>query len=105
MATKPKKGKKFPFTILRDDNTYLTYDMTRREFDELFLALEEGKPFIKVDAGIISLKDVRHVIEVEPVVEVENRPEAPPVSLAEQEQYNRFIKMFDEEDEDQWPIN
>ena len=100
MATKPKK---FPFTILRDDNTYLTYDMTRREFDEVCTALIMETPYIKIDAGIISLKDVRHVIEVEiQEEEVENKPEAPPVTVAEQEAYNRFVKMFDEEDEDQW---
>lgn len=102
MATKPKKGKKFPFTILRDDNTYLTYDMSRKEFDDVYLALSNGRAFIKIDAGILSLKDVRHIIEVEIQEEVENTPQAPPVSAAEQEEYNKFMKMFDEEDEDQW---
>jgi hypothetical protein len=102
MATKPKK---FHFTVLRDDNTYLTYDMTRKEYEDLYTALVNGRAFIKVEAGIISLKDVRHVIEVELQPEVENQPEAPPVSVAEQEQYNKFMKMFDEEDEDQWPLN
>jgi len=100
MATKPKK---FHFTVLRDDNTYLTYDMTRKEYEELYTALVNGRAFIKVEAGIISLKDVRHVIEVEiQEEEAENKPEAPPVTVAEQEAYNRFVKMFDEEDEDQW---
>jgi hypothetical protein len=99
MATKPKV---YPYTILRDDNTYLTYDMTRKEYEELYKALMNARPFIKVEAGIISLKDVRHVIEVEPVEEVEARPENPPVSPEELEQYNKFMKMFDEEDEDQW---
>ncbi len=100
MATKPKK---FHFTILRDDNTYLTYDLTRKEYEDIYTALANGRAFIKVDAGIISLKDVRHVIEVEIVEkEEENQPYTPPVSPEELEAYNKFNKLFDEEDEDQW---
>jgi hypothetical protein len=99
MATKPKV---YPYTILRDDNTYLTYDMTRKEYEDVYTALSNGRAFIKVEAGIISLKDVRHVIEVEIQEEVENQPQNPPVSPDELEQYNKFMKMFDEEDEDQW---
>lgn len=99
MATKPKK---FHYTILRDDNSFLTYDLTKKEYEEIFKALSNGRAFIKVEAGIISLKDVRHVIEVEIQEEVENQPYNPPVSASEQEQFNKFMKMFDEEDEDQW---
>lgn len=99
MATKPKV---YPYTILRDDNSFLTYDLTKKEYEEIFKALSNGRAFIKVEAGIISLKDVRHVIEVEIQEEVENQPHNPPVSAAEQEQFNKFMKMFDEEDEDQW---
>jgi hypothetical protein len=76
--------------------------MTRKEYEDVYTALSNGRAFIKVEAGIISLKDVRHVIEVEIQEEVENQPQNPPVSPDELEQYNKFMKMFDEEDEDQW---
>lgn len=100
MATKPKK---YPHTILRDDNTFLTYDLTKKEYEDIYTALANGRAFIKVDAGIISLKDVRHVMEVEvQEEEVQTQPYTPPVSPSEQEEYNKFMKMLNEEDEDQW---
>jgi len=100
MAT---KAKKFPFTILRDDNTYLTYDMSRKEFDDVYLALSNGRPFIKIDAGILSLKDIRHVIEYIPPEEVEVNAAEVPVSPEDMAKYKEYMELFgDEEEAEPW---
>ena len=99
MATKPKK---FPFTILRDDNTYLTYDMTRKEFDEVYLALSNGRAFIKIESGIISLKDVRHIVEYVEPEEIEAKPEEVPVSPEEMEAYREYLRLHEEEESNPW---
>lgn len=99
MATKPKK---FPFTILRDDNTYLTYDMSRKEFEDVFLALSNGRPFIKIDAGILSLKDIRHVIEYIAPEEIEVNAAEVPVSPEEQAKINEYMQLFGDEEDEPW---
>jgi hypothetical protein len=99
MAT---KAKKFPFTILRDDNTYLTYDMSRKEFDDVYLALSNGRPFIKIDAGILSLKDIRHVIEYIAPEEIEVNAAEVPVSPEEQAKINEYMQLFGDEEDEPW---
>jgi hypothetical protein len=97
MATKPKK---FPYTILRDDNTYLTYDMSRKEFDDVFLALSNGRPFIKIDAGILSLKDIRHIIEYIAPEQPQQEAAEVPLSPEEMIKYNEYVELFGDEEED-----
>jgi len=99
MATKPKK---FPFTILRDDNTYLTYDMTRKEYDEVYLALSNGRAFIKIESGIISLKDVRHVVEYIESEEIEMKAEEVPISPEEMEAFREYARLHEEEESAPW---
>jgi hypothetical protein len=99
MATKPKK---FPFTILRDDNTYLTYDMTRKEFDDVCKCLDAEVPYVRIDAGIISLKDVRHIVEYVEPEEIEAKPEEVPVSPEEMEAYREYLRLHEEEESNPW---
>jgi hypothetical protein len=62
MAT-PKK--KRSYTILYTDGTYLTYDLTKEDFESVKAALCHGEEwkYVAVSIGIIGMENVRSIIE------------------------------------------
>jgi hypothetical protein len=66
MAT-PKKRK--PHTFLYTDGSYITYELTREDFEQIEQKLIEGKPFASISIGIVGLKDIRSIIEQKEVEE------------------------------------
>lgn len=103
MAT-PKK--RYKYTFLYTDQTYLTYELTREDFEKVEQGLTGNNPhperafikptmnFVAVSIGVIGLDGVRSVIEQkeeEPQVDEEGNPLELPV--LDQESYN-WIKQY-----------
>lgn len=91
MAT-PKKKK--PHTFLYQDGTYITYELTREDYETVaHEAKDEGTAIISI--GLINLKGIRSVIE-QREVELDNEEaeindgELP---VLDQESYN-WIKQY-----------
>lgn len=98
MAT-PKK--RYRYTFLYTDQTYLTYELTKEDFQKVEegLVSEELKAsFVAVSIGVIGLNGVRSVIEQkeeEPEEEAEKALTDLPV--LDQESYN-WLKQYVGED-------
>lgn len=100
MAT-PKK--RYKYTFLYTDQTYLTYELTREDFEKVEqgltgtgdkTALGLPRSFVAVSIGVIGLTNIRSVIEQkeeEPQVDEEGNPLELPV--LDQESYN-WIKQY-----------
>ena len=105
MAT-PKK--RYRYTFLYTDQTYLTYELTREDFQRIEEGLtyqnanEDGrawikpeKKFVAVSIGVIGLENIRSIIEQkeeeEPQLDEEGNPLELPV--LDQESYN-WIKQY-----------
>ena len=90
----PKK--RYKYTFLYTDQTYLTYELTREDFALLEKALceTENKKYVSVSVGIIGLENIRSIIEQkeeEPQLDEEGNPLELPV--LDQESYN-WIKQY-----------
>ena len=96
MAT-PKK--RYRYTFLYTDQTYLTYELTRDDYENVLKAVAEwgrqgGTLFAVISIGIISISDIRSIIEQkeeEPQLDEEGNPLQLPV--LDQESYN-WIKQY-----------
>lgn len=95
MAT-PKK--KYKYTFLYTDGTYLTYELTREDFTLLEKALCEGEEWkhVSISIGIVATEGIRSIIEQkEPEPEQETLEEAPMENLPvlDQESFE-WLKQF-----------
>lgn len=101
MAT-PKK--KYPYAIIREDNSYNVYDLTKDDYETIKMGLFTKKSYVEISMGLISLKDIRSVIEQkdEPKPKKEEKEANPPMSVEEVRWYNQLKEMgiFDEEEGD-----
>lgn len=86
MAT-PKK--KYQYTIFYNDGTYMTFELTKEDFNHIEVGLTQAQGFAPVSIGIIGLSNIKAVIEqkdAEPEVEEETQGDTlPPL---DQESYN-----------------
>jgi hypothetical protein len=110
MAT-PKK--RYRYTFLYTDQTYLTYELTREDFQRIEEGLtyqnanEDGrawikpeKKFVAVSIGIIGLENIRSIIEQkeEELTEEEETEKAlTDLPVLDQESYN-WLKQYVGED-------
>jgi hypothetical protein len=103
MAT-PKK--RYRYTFLYTDQTYLTYELTKEDFEKTQYALcydtNKGEiKFVAVSIGIIGLDNIRSIIEQKE--EEEQQPEldedgnSVELPVLDQESYN-WIKQYLGED-------
>lgn len=60
MATKPGRR---TYAIYYSDNTYMTYELTRGDYEKLEDTFNANKQHVKLSLGILALKDIRAVIE------------------------------------------
>lgn len=86
MAT-PKK--KYQYTIFYNDGTYMTFELTKEDFNHIEIGLTQAQTptFAPVSIGIIGLSNIKAVIEqkdAEPE-EVDEGDTLPPL---DQESYN-----------------
>ena len=96
MAT-PKK--RYSYTFLYTDGTYLTYELTREDFALLEKALCEtenkSKQYVAVSVGIIGLENIRSIIEQkeeEPQLDEEGNPlELPVLDQASYEWIKQYM--------------
>lgn len=93
MAT-PKK--RYKYTFLYTDQTYLTYELTKDDFEEVETALTKNEPrkYVAVSIGVIGMENIRSIIEQkeeEPQTDEEGNPLELPV--LDQESYN-WIKQY-----------
>lgn len=92
----PTPKKRYHYTFLYTDGTYLTYELTREDYAKLEtnLTSENRSTFVAVSIGIIATEGIRSIIEQkeqEPVEELEiNESELP---VLDQESYN-WIKQY-----------
>ena len=101
MAT-PKK--KYRYTFLYTDQTYLTYELTREDFERAQYALcsdtRAGEvKFVAVSIGVVGLENIRSIIEQkeeEPQLDEEGKP-VDSLPVLDQESYN-WIKQYIGED-------
>lgn len=92
MAT-PKKKK--PHTFLYTDGSYITYELTKEDYESLEAALCHGeeRKYVAISIGIVSVQEIRSIIEQK---EVDEEPELDengnPVELPilDQESYNWY---------------
>lgn len=60
----PTPKKKKPYAVIREDGTYVVYDLNSDQFNAMIVAIMgEMKHVLVPDIGLIGLKDVRDVIE------------------------------------------
>lgn len=88
MAT-PKK--KYQYTIFYNDGTYMTFELTKEDFNHIEAGLTQAQTstFASVSIGIIGLSNIKAVIEqkdAEP--EVEQEPQSDTLPPLDQESYN-----------------
>lgn len=55
---------------------YQTYEFTKEELDDLYVALDEGKRGIRTNFGYLILKDVRSIVEYKEPEKQEEIPES-----------------------------
>ncbi len=102
----PSPKKRYPYAIVRNDNTYNVYDLTKDDYKLLvdMLIEEEGHvPYVELSIGIIRVDDIRSVIEQKPEpVQKEDKPALPPMSQEERTWYNQLKEMgyFDDSEVD-----
>jgi hypothetical protein len=92
MAT-PKKKK--PHTFLYTDGSYITYELTKEDYESLEAALCHGEEwkYVAISIGIVSVQDIRSIIEQKEVEqELELDEDGNPVELPimDQESYNWY---------------
>lgn len=93
MAT-PKK--KYKYTFLYTDGTYLTFELTKEDFDNVEKALTQGQAqqkFTAVSIGVIGLDGIRSIIEQKDEEPQEDTPPEDTLPPLDQESYNWF-KQF-----------
>lgn len=104
MAT-PKR--RYKYTFLYTDGTYLTYELTREDFEKVEQGLTgvnanpDGRAYIKVTAhfvstsiGVIGLDNIRSVIEQkEPEQNDEPEVNESELPVLDQESYN-WVKQY-----------
>ena len=99
MAT-PKK--RYRYTFLYTDQTYLTYELTREDFQNIedTLCGKTKQAFVAVSIGVIGIDQVRSVIEQkeEELTEEEETEKAlTDLPVLDQESYN-WLKQYVGED-------
>lgn len=100
MAT-PKK--RYKYTFLYTDGTYLTYELTREDYEHIVKAFTPKSiddymcKFIHISIGIISAEGIRSIIEQkEPEQEAPEAPEEAPMEnlpVLDQESFE-WLKQF-----------
>ena len=92
MAT-PKK--RYSYTILYTDGTYITYELTRDDMEKIEEQLFADRSFASISIGIIGLKDIRSIIEQKEVEEEQQELEKPLENLPvlDQESYE-WLKLY-----------
>lgn len=97
----PTPAKKYPYAIVRNDNSYNVYDITRADYGKIKEGLLENKTYTEISIGLLRLDDIRSVIEQkeEVVQQTEEKPALPPMSPEERTYYNQLkeMGMFDME--------
>jgi hypothetical protein len=58
----PSPAKKKPYAIIREDNTFVVYDLSKLDYQYLTECLFEDKKYCGLEIGIISLKDIRAIV-------------------------------------------
>lgn len=102
MAT-PKK--RYRYTFLYTDQTYLTYELTKEDYADVEAALCEGEnwKYVAVSIGIIGMENIRSIIEQkeeEPEENADSEQEyngRDTLPILDQEAYN-WLKQFIEVD-------
>lgn len=96
MAT-PKK--RYKYTFLYTDGTYLTYELTREDFTLLEKALCEGEEwrYVSISVGIVATEGIRSIIEQkEPEQDAPEAPEETPMEnlpVLDQESFE-WLKQY-----------
>lgn len=77
----------YPYAIYYNDGSYMVYDLTRADFDQLTEALVSTEfpiRFVKLSIGLLCTFDIRSIIEQRESEEQEELPSADPgLSLSE----------------------
>lgn len=92
----PSPKKRYRYTFIYTDQTYITYDLTKDDLEAIEDQLFEGRPFASITIGIVGLKDIRSIIEQkEPEIELDEsgEPTMNTVPVLDQESYE-WIKQY-----------
>ena len=84
----PSPPKKYPYNVFYEDGTFMTYEFTRADYQKIEQTMMEEKPYVSVSIGILSLKNVRAIVEQKLVEdEVEETPADSGYPLMDSEEY------------------
>ena len=96
----PTPKKRYRYTFLYTDQTYLTYELTKEDYASLEAALCHGEEwkYVAVSIGIVGLENIRSVIEQkEPEIDLDADQEilngSDTLPVLDQESYN-WIKQY-----------
>lgn len=73
------RGKKTAYAIYYKDNSYMTYDLTKSDYEALRGALGFCE-YVETSIGMLATGDIRAVIEQRPLPPQEEKPTNPPLS-------------------------
>lgn len=97
----PKK--RTPYAVVRDDNTYVIYDLTKDDYEHLSNSLVSEAKFCKLSIGILKLSDIRSVIEQKPEPKAKKEkqletgtPDLDVTAIAWLKEQERLAEEFDE---------
>lgn len=93
MAT-PKKKRNYVFFY--DDGTYMTFELTKEDFNSVEAALCHGEEwkYVAVSIGIVGLSNIKAVIEQKEQEEEETTPATdtlPPLDQESFDWYKQFV--------------
>lgn len=87
MAT-PKK--RYPYNFFYRDKSFVTFDLTKEDFDKVVEYKMDGKDVVPVSIGFIEIKDVVTAVEKKMDKEIEK----PKGDEPKEEIYESFSKKF-----------
>lgn len=90
MASKPATK---PYTVYYKDGTYLTYDLSKPEYEAAEDALMKGLPAIKTRIGVLRMDEVRAVILQRKNADVPQHKGADPELPAEAKEWIKSQKL------------
>lgn len=70
----PTPAKKEMYAVMRTDNTSVTYEWTKAEYNQICDSLIGDAQFAKFQDGIISLANIRAIVKQEPLPKIEEKP-------------------------------
>lgn len=100
----PSPAKTYMYAVMRTDNTSVLYEWTSKEYETISLALENGKKWGKFKKGMVSLENIRAIVEQEPPKEEPKilksaDPEMDAQTTHWVRQQKELARIIDEEDD------